>query len=344
MSESMPMSSRAAKPGPKNSLTDVTGLLVGHYTSLSDVSGVTVVVCPNGAVAGVDVRGSAPGTRETDLLDPTNLVEKVQAVLLAGGSVHGLGAADGVVRWLAAKGLGFPLEAGHVAPIVPGACLFDLGRGPAYVPPVGPDWGRAACEAASDGPSPLGNAGAGTGARAGSVKGGLGSASELLPGGLVVAALAAVNSLGEVVNPSDGRLWEARIELSGELGGQGNRAVRLPSPSPPQVGRNTTIGVVATNARLTKAQAKKVAQMAQDGLARAIRPAHTMFDGDTIFCLATGEVALPGAEGAFPVPWAAGLNEVGRAAADCFTRAVTRGVLGASSLAGMTAFGDLPGL
>ncbi|GAB6035968.1 P1 family peptidase [Fundidesulfovibrio butyratiphilus] len=342
MSDIIPAPARTAGSGPNNSLTDVTGLLVGHHTALADVSGVTVILCPKGAVAGVDVRGSAPGTRETDLLDPLNLVEKVQAILLAGGSVHGLSAADGVVRWLAEKGLGFPLEAGHVAPIVPGACLFDLGRGPAFVPPVGPEWGYSACASANADPVPLGNVGAGTGARAGSIKGGLGSASETLPGGLIVAALAAVNSLGEVVNPADGRLWEARLQVDGELGDLADRAVRLPGSPVAQAGRNTTIGVVATNAKLTKAQAKKVAQMAQDGLARAIRPAHTMFDGDTIFCLATGEVSLPEADGAFPVPWASGLNEVGRAAADCFSRAVALGVLRASSLTGATAFRDLP--
>ncbi|CAG1771076.1 partial putative aminopeptidase, partial [uncultured bacterium] len=165
-------------PGKFNGLTDVAGILVGNLTDTAAVSGVTVVICPEGAVGAVDVRGAAPGTRETDLLAPVNLVEKVQAVVLCGGSVYGLCAADGVVRWLSEKGWGFPLEAGHVAPIVPAAVLYDLGRGPQFVPPITAEWGRLACEAAAgEGPMAMGCVGAGTGAVAGAVKGGLGSAS-----------------------------------------------------------------------------------------------------------------------------------------------------------------------
>lgn len=333
-----------SKSGRDNSITDIPGVLVGHYTDEQAVCGLSVVVCPEGAVGGVDVRGSAPGTRETDLLEPENLVERVNAVALCGGSVYGLAAVDGVVAWLAGQGWGFPLEQGHVAPIVPAAALFDLGRGPEFVPSIGPGWGRLACEAAEHGPLEQGSVGAGTGAMSGGIKGGLGTASEVLDSGLRVAAMIAVNSLGSVIDPASGRPWEIGLEIGGEFGEQGQRAVRLPDAAPAQAASNTTIGVVATDARLTKAQAKKVAQMAQDGLARAIRPAHTMFDGDTIFCLATGQQELPEAEGFFAAPQALAITELGRAAADCVSRAIIRGLLQARSLASMIAFGDLQNL
>ena len=286
-------------PGKSNALTDVAGLLVGNFTDTAAVSGVTVVLCLEGATGAVDVRGAAPGTRETDLLAPVNLVEKVQAVVLSGGSVYGLSAADGVVRWLAERGVGFPLGGGQVAPIVPAAVLYDLGRGPQFVPPVGPDWGRRACDAAASDPIVLGCTGAGTGALAHSIKGGLGSASQLLDSGITVAALMAVNSHGTVVNPTTGRPWEIGLELAGEFGASGQRAVKLPPQPPGGPARNTTIGVVATDAILTKTQALKMAQMAHDGLARAIRPAHTMFDGDTVFGLATCRTAAAGNSGVF---------------------------------------------
>ncbi len=327
--------------GRKNSLTDVEGILVGHYTNMEAACGVTVILCPQGATAGVDVRGSAPGTRETDLLQPLNLVEKVQAVVLTGGSVYGLAACDGVVRWLGEKGWGFPLPEGHVAPIVPGAALFDLGRGKDFIPPINSDWGRKACEAATAATFPLGSFGAGTGALSGGFKGGLGTASEILESGLTVAALVAVNSLGLVINPKNGRPWEVRLEKEGEFGVLGKRSVKLPDAPLPSSSTNTTIGVIATDAVLTKPQAQKVAQMAQDGLARAIRPAHTMFDGDTIFCLATDKHQLPDTEGYFVAPQAQALNEIGRAAADCLTRAIIRGIVEATSLGLMTAFRDL---
>ncbi len=329
------------KPGPCNAITDVEGLLLGHCTMPEAACGVTAIICPEGAVAGVDVRGSAPGTRETDLTDPVNLVEKVQAVALCGGSVYGLAAADGVVRWLAARGWGFPLEQGRVAPIVPAAALFDLGRGRDYVPPTGPAWGEHACAAGAAGPVQMGNAGAGTGAVSGGIKGGFGSASLVMAGGLTVAAAVAVNSLGSVIDPASGLPWEARTEVDGEFAALGLRPVKLPAPPAPQAGQNTTIGVVATDAVLTKAQAKKVAQMAQDGLGRAIRPAHTMFDGDTIFCLATGKKPLPEVQGFFAAPQALALTELGAAAADCFARAVIKAVLAAESLGAMKAWRDL---
>ena len=330
-----------AKTGESNSLTDVGGILVGHYTDTTAVSGVTVVVCPKGAVAGVDVRGSAPGTRETDLMAPHNLVEKAQAVVLSGGSVFGLSAADGVTRWLAEEGYGFPLDQGFVAPIVPAAVLYDLGRGKDFIPPISADWGRWACEGAGDYAVQTGSVGAGTGAMSNSIKGGLGSASLILDSGITVAALVAVNSDGSVINPESGRPWEFGLEVDDEFGDQGRRTVRLPPPPGSEPAKNTTIGIIATDAALSAPQTQKVAQMAHDGMARAIRPAHTMFDGDTIFCLATGQKELPEAPGFFIAPRALSLNELGHAAANCMSRAIIRAILNADSLAGMTAFSDL---
>ncbi len=335
-----------AKPGNYNALTDVDGLLVGNYTDHKAVSGVTVVICPRGAVAGVEVRGSAPATRETDLLAPHNLVEKAQAVVLSGGSVFGLSAADGVTRWLAEEGYGFPLDPGFVAPIAPAASLYDLGRGMEYIPPIDAEWGRWACEGAGEYAIENGCFGAGTGAYSFTIKGGLGTASIVLDSGITVAALVANNSICSVINPETGRPWEIELEIDDEFGEQGKRAVRLPPKPEPELEpvKNTTIGVVATDAVLTKPQAQKICQMAHDGMARAIRPAHTMFDGDTLFCLATGKKNLPEAPGTFISPWAQSLIEVGHAAADCVSRAIIHSVLSARSIAGMTAFCDLENL
>lgn len=327
--------------GPNNAITDVEGILAGHYTDDDAACGVTVILSPQGAVAGVDVRGSAPGTRETDLLQPLNLVEEAQAIVLSGGSVFGLAAANGVVRWLAENGFGFPLDQEHVAPIVPAATLYDLGRGREFYPPVTSRWGKEACEAAGNGPLENGSLGAGTGALAASIKGGVGSASIVLESGITVGAIVAVNSLGSVIDPNLGRPWEIGLEVDGEFGAQGKRVVELPQPSASAPARNTTIGVVATDAVLTKPQAQKIAQMSHDGMARAIRPSHTMFDGDTIFCLATGKKELPATPGFFTARHAQAINEMGHAAADCMARAIIHGVLGASSMAGMTAFRDL---
>jgi len=330
-----------AKIGRYNGLTDIDGVLVGHYTDFDAVSGVTVVVCPQGAVAGVDVRGSAPGTRETDLMAPHNLVDQVQAVVLSGGSVFGLSAADGATRWLAEEGYGFPLERGYVVPIVPAAVLYDLGRGTEFIPPISPEWGRWACEGAGSYRIESGCVGAGTGAFAGGIKGGLGTASLVLDSGITVAALMAVNSDGSVINPVNGRPWEIGLEIDDEFGAQGKRAVGLP----PQPGhgfiRNTTIGVVATDAVLSAAQAQKIAQMAHDGMARAVRPAHTMFDGDTIFCLAMGGKKLSEPPATVIAAQAQSLSELGHAVANCVSRAIIHAVLSAHSLAGMTAFCDL---
>jgi L-aminopeptidase/D-esterase-like protein len=327
--------------GKHNALTDVDGILVGHYTDEPAASGVTVVVCPEGAVAGVDVRGSGPCTRETDLLAPANLVEHAQAVVLCGGSVFGLAAADGVVRWLAQRGFGFPLDKGFVAPIVPAAAIYDLDRGAEFIPPISAEWGQKACQAAGSGPVATGCVGAGTGAWAGSIKGGLGTASRILDSGITTAAVVAVNPDGEVINPATGRPWEIGLEIENEFGRQGKRAVILPPRPESTPGTNTAIGVVATDAILTKAQAHKVAQMAHDGMARAIRPSHTLFEGDTIFSMATGKRKLPEVPGYYGPVYARAVSDIGHAAAECMSRAIISAILTAKSMAGRAAFCDL---
>jgi L-aminopeptidase/D-esterase-like protein len=287
----------SAQPRGAGSLTDVRGLSVGHHTDTRRPTGCTVVLCgADGAVAGVDVRGAAPGTRETELLSPLNAVEKVHALMLAGGSAFGLDAAGGVMRWLAERGIGVAVGPARV-PIVPAAILFDLWIGDAnVVPPIAPDAaaGYAACEAASTWPVAEGNVGAGAGATVGklfgiarAMRGGLGSAAFTV-GGVTVAALAAVNALGDVMDASGATVAGARSADGRTLLGT-MRAIRggeLPVLLEP--GAATTLGIVATDAKLTKAQANKLAQMAHDGFARSINPVHTMGDGDTIFALATG--------------------------------------------------------
>ncbi len=328
--------------GATNSLTDVIGIQVGHYTDPAAASGTTVVLCTGGAVGGCDVRGAAPGTRETDLLAPENLVDQVQAVCLSGGSVYGLAAADGVVRFLASRSSGFPLDDVHVAPIVPAAVLFDLGRGADFVPPVDAAWGATACRAAGPGRVPGGCVGAGAGTMSGGIKGGVGSASSLMPSGITVAALAVVNSLGSTIDPQNGTFWESRLEVADEFAGRIHGRAILPAPISGEAAKNTTLAVVATDATLDKAQAKKIAMMAHDGMARAIRPAHTMFDGDVVFCLATGRKPLPETPGYFAAPAAQSLNDLGHAAADCLARAIIHGILDADSQYGLTAYRDLP--
>ena len=330
------------RPGPNNAITDVAGIQVGQYTDIEAMSGVSVILAGKGAVAGVDIRGSAPGTRETDVIAPINLVEEAQAVVLSGGSVFGLAAADGVVRWLEKKGRGFQLDDTHVAPIVPAAVIFDLGRGKEFVPSIGPEWGQEACRRSTKGPIEMGSVGGGTGALSGGMKGGVGTASAKLPSGVCVAAYTIVNSFGSVIDPATGRPWEIGLELDSEFGDQGRRAIQLPPPQPAEPAKNTTLAVIATDATLSKIQAQKIAQMTHDGMARAIRPAHTMFDGDTVFCLATGKLRLSDSKGLFPVKNIEAINELGHVAADCMARAIIHGILSASSLADITAFSDLP--
>ena len=277
-------------------ITDVRGIEVGHAQDEKAFTGCTVIICRKGAVAGVDVRGGAPGTRETDLLHPVNLVEKVHAVVLAGGSAFGLDAASGVMRYLEEQRIGLDTGAAKV-PIVPAAILYDLGLGRADVRPDSAMGYRAAASASAQAPAE-GNAGAGMGASVGKMRGmkyamksGVGTWSVNL-NGIIIGALVAVNAVGDVIDPGNGRV------LAGLRSG-GTLAWMKKNQAPAAVKSNTVIGVVATNARLTKAQATKVAQMAQDGLARVIRPAHTLFDGDTVFALAIGEkkadVSLVGA-------------------------------------------------
>ena len=268
-------------------LTAIKGIKVGHATDSSARTGCTVILCPAGATAGVDVRGAAPGTRETDALRSGRLVQKAHAVLLTGGSAFGLDAAGGVVQYLEAHNVGFP--AGPVrVPIVPAAVIFDLGVGDASVRP-NREMGYQACLNATDEPVAMGAVGAGTGATVGKAPGvkpspgGVGSACVRLDSGLVVAAIVVVNALGNVVHPENGEI------LAGgkENGGFVDITDRLLDADIVQ-GTNTTIGVVATNATLISAEVNRVAEMAHDGMARAVRPAHTMFDGDTLFALATG--------------------------------------------------------
>jgi L-aminopeptidase/D-esterase-like protein len=318
-----------------DAITDVSGLLVGHSAVPHGLSGVTVLLAPpDGVVAGVDVRGAAPGTRETDLLDPGATVPRVHAVVLSGGSAYGLAAADGVMAWLEERGRGFPVP-GAVVPIVPAAVVFDLGRGGDVAARPAAVTGRAAADAAADGPVEQGAVGAGTGAVAGGLKGGVGTASVRLDDGSVVAALAVVNAAGSAVDPATGLLLAARALPPGEapdVTGTGRAALRaVPRPAP-ALGRATTLAVVATDAALDKAGCRRLATMGHDGLARALSPVHTVLDGDVVFGLATGTG---------PAPDLPGLLALHAAAADVVTRAVARGVLAARSTT--TPGGSWPG-
>jgi L-aminopeptidase/D-esterase-like protein len=322
------------RPGPRNLISDVDGILVGNAEDEAVRSGVTVVLPEAPATAAGDVRGGAPGTRELGTLDPTTLTSRVDAICVAGGSAFGLDAAGGVMAWLAEQGRGFPVGPARV-PIIPAAILFDLLNGGDKAWGLEPPYrrlGLAACEAAAA-EFALGNAGAGLGAHAGPLKGGLGSASAVDDEGLQVGALVAVNSFGSVTMPGSPVFWAWALEQQGEFGGRPPPApeadLDLDYPIQTLMGANTTIAVVATNLALDKAQATRVAIMAQDGIARAIRPVHSPFDGDTVFTLSTGH--LPAAE-----PIAATLARVGTIAADCVTRAVARGIYAAETL------GDLP--
>jgi L-aminopeptidase/D-esterase-like protein len=331
---------RAADPSLEQGLTAIAGLKVGHYTFAERPTGCTVVVAAKGAVAGVDVRGGSPGTRETDLLDPVNTVQQVHAIVLAGGSAFGLDAASGVMRWLEEKGIGLETRGGLV-PIVPAAILFDLGVGDGRLRPTA-ECGYKAAAAATDGPVAEGNVGAGAGATVGklmgpgrAMKGGLGSAALAFPDGLRVAALVVVNAVGDVVDPGTGRVVAGVRTLDGR--GLADARVLLrsgalaPPPERPRTGENTTIGVVATNARLTKAEATKVAQMAHDGLARALWPAHLPSDGDTVFALATGEHAKTD------------VGTVGALAAEAVKEAIVRAARAAKGLPGYPSATDLAG-
>ncbi len=318
-----------------NGITNVPGIRVGRYTDAQNATGCTVVICEDGAVGGVDVRGSAPGTRETDLLAPTAMVDRVHAVLLSGGSAFGLAAATGVVDYLEENGIGIEFG-GATIPIVPAAILFDLGLVTHRVRPDA-SAGRAACEAATGGYVAEGSVGAGTGATVAkllgaerSLKGGVGTASVDLGGGVIVGAIVAVNAVGGVVDPDTGRIVAGPLDDDGETMLDSMALITSPGfeTARARPGENTTIGVVATNATLNKAQANKLASAAHDGLALAVRPAHLMSDGDTIFSLATGQVD-------------ADMNRLCAAAVVCVSRAIVRGVQAATGLGGVKAVSDL---
>lgn len=312
-------------------ITDVAGIRVGHATDAQAATGCTVILCERGAVGGVDVRGSAPGTRETDLLRPMNLVERVHAVLLAGGSAFGLAAADGVMRFLEERGIGFDVTVAKV-PIVPAAVIFDLTIGSPTVRPTA-EMGYAAAQAASGGPVDEGSVGAGTGATVGKVmgplsamKGGVGTWAIGLPGGAIAGALVVVSAYGDVVDDHTGQILAgARDPGTGRLL---NTARALVSGwSTPGSGSNTTLAVIATNVGLTKEQANKLAQLGHDGLARVISPAHTMYDGDTVFALSLGNAK------AHPVV-------LGAAAVEAVAEAVKRAVRLARGTGGVPGLAD----
>lgn len=316
-------------------ITAVAGITVGHRTLTQRPTGCTVVIAEKGAVAGVDVRGGAPGTRETDLLNPLNLVQQVHAVVLAGGSAFGLSTADGVIRYLEQKQIGFPYG-GRVIPIVPAAILFDLTVGDASIRP-GPDCGYAAARAATNAPVAEGNVGAGAGATIGKwlrsdrgMKGGIGSSAIQLRDGIVIGAIVAVNAAGNVVDPATGRFIAGGRTEDGRSIEDARALLRSRSPASAAPGANTTIGVVATNATLTKVQAAKLAQMAHDGYARALYPAHLTVDGDTVFALATGTHVGP-----------VDLDQIGALAADAVAEAIVRAARAATGIPGYPAARDL---
>jgi L-aminopeptidase/D-esterase-like protein len=330
-----------AAPGARNLITDVPGLRVGQAHDLAARTGVTVILPDDRAVCAADVRGGGPGTRETDALAPENLVEAVDAVVLSGGSVYGLAAADGVTAWLGARGRGYGLVGRPgvpPSPVVPAAILYDVANGGDRAWGEDPPYrrlGREAVEAAGHHVA-LGAAGAGYGAMAGALKGGTGSASIVTTDGLVVGALVCVNSWGSVTAPGGNTFWASPYEIGAEFGGLGSAGlVAAPdvwgaAKSDPAAARtNTTIACVATNVALTPAQAKRVAVMAQDGLARAIRPIHAPFDGDVVFALSTAARPLEGGD--------LTIARIGALAADTLARAVARGVFEAVAWPGSDA-------
>ncbi|HEX6858794.1 MAG TPA: P1 family peptidase [Caulobacteraceae bacterium] len=318
-----------ARPGPRNLITDVPGLLVGQAHDVAVRTGVTVLLPDDRAVCAVDVRGGGPGTRETDALAPENLVDAVDAVVLSGGSSYGLAAADGVAAWLGAQGRGFglvDLPGVPRSPVVPAAILYDLANGGDKGWALDPPYRRlgvAACEAAAR-DFDLGTAGAGYGAMAGQLKGGAGSAS-IVVDGITIGAVVAVNSFGSVVGGDGKTFWAALFEIDGEFGAAGPAGLATApdewtlAKAAPSARAHTTIAAVATDAALTPAQARRVAVMAQTGLSRAIRPANAPFDGDVVFALSTARRPLP-------EPAALSITRLGALAADCLSRAIARAV------------------
>ena len=332
---------QGSPPMSSKGLTEVEGLRVGHFTLAERPTGCTVVLVDGeGVPGGVSQRGAAPGTRETDLLDPLNLVDKVNAIVLSGGSAFGLDASQGVVRYLEERKIGWSVGPAGVVPIVPSAILFDLGfGGDAKIRPTA-DCGYKAAGLASDGVVAEGNVGAGAGATLGkvagrdrSMKGGIGTAAIRLPNGLTVAAMVAVNAVGDVIDPSTGRVVAGVRTPDGKSLADARKLLRdgsLVKAVAPRAAENTTIAVVATNARLTKTEVSRVALMADDGLARAISPSHTIGDGDTVFALATGR-------------WAgqADASIIGALAADVLAEAIVRAAARTQGLGGLPSARDL---
>ncbi len=313
-----------------DAITDVPGILVGHAQDFEGCTGCTVVLCGQGASAGVDVRGGAPGTRETDCLDPSNTITKAHGIYLSGGSAFGLAGATGVVQWLEERKIGFDVGC-TVVPIVPGAVIFDLKVGSHLARPDAA-MGYQACVNAATGPVARGSVGAGTGAAVGKVagtdrmmKGGIGTASRKI-GSLVVGAIVVVNCFGDVKDPQSGEFLAGTLDASGK--GYANSLETFVAAQGDISAFATTIGVVAVNARLDKAQARRIAIMTHDGYARSIDPVHTMYDGDTVFCLATGELE-------------ADVTLIGAVAAQVMARAVANAVLSAKSLAGVPGYEEI---
>ncbi|MBD9664878.1 L-aminopeptidase/D-esterase-like protein [Variovorax paradoxus] len=328
-----PSSASSSPASSSGAITDVAGIEVGHFSDTRRPTGCTVILAREGAVAGVDVRGAAPGTRETDLLSPGNLVQQVHGVMLAGGSAWGLAAAEGAMRWLEERNIGMDVRFGTL-PIVPAAVLFDLPMGDARIRPDAAA-GYAACEAATRDAPEEGNVGAGSGALVGklfgvhrAMKGGIGTASVTV-GGVTVGALIAVNALGDVIDPDTAQpVAGARTEDGLALLDTRRALLRGDLPQPLLAGTNTTLGVIATDAVLTKVQANRLASVAHDGLARAINPVHTMSDGDTLFALATGRIPLEGPSSESRP----GMTVLGTMAAEAVARATLRAVLAARSI------------
>jgi L-aminopeptidase/D-esterase-like protein len=329
-----PTVAKPLSPGPLDAITDVPGILVGHYTDGRVYRGTTALVFPEGAIAGIEVRGSNPGTFNTDALASTTISGLVHGIGLSGGSLFGLGAIAGIAEWLLGQRIGL-IKRGALIPIVSGAVIYDLDLSDPYVHPTA-EWGSKAAESARDGAFERGNVGAGTGGTSGKgpgcvrAKGGLGTASLLLPDGVVVGALVAINALGGLIHPETGELYATH-------GGFDRSYLYQARDTEPELQAslvNTTLGVVATNAGLSKPQLVKVAQLAHDGLARAIRPSHAMFDGDTVFSVSTGEATLDGTTAGNAT------DTVGHAAADALVRAVIDAARATDSLGGWPSVAD----
>ena len=320
-------------------ITAVPGIEAGHYTDRQNATGCTVILCRQGAVGGVDVRGGSPGTRETDLLQPARRIDQLFAVSLSGGSAYGLDAASGVMAWLEQQGIGYRVSPGIIVPIVSSAIIYDLGLITSQIRP-GPAEGRAACIAASRAPLPQGSIGAGTGATVAktagphrAVKGGIGSAAIQFPNGITIAAAVTVNAIGGIWDYSNGQLLAGPRRDDGGFDDPVAALLNGATPAPPTGPVNTTIGVVATDARLDREQTNYLARVSHDGLAMTIRPCHTIRDGDTMFAMSTGQSRAPAPPD---------LTALGAAAAEVTAQSVLQAIRRATGLGGIPAVSELP--